>query len=199
MSQTPLKQARNENAIEAASLNRVLDRDWSLNRRGALRTGSESGQGGWKTQGGGKHTVNWVKNPSPKTFLDPQPTIRFPPLFFAALRPDQPQFLRPHSAVRFRPPKFTRYVLPPPSAAAQQVLYYVKTFCRTFLQNHKGSAQFWGTFGSPRPVFCPGEKRHININFLLWLTSGWPWDKRLVVPGLTGPKSLCVRLETQEI
>ena len=45
----------------------------------------------------------------------------------------------------------------------------------------------------------PGEKRHININFLLWLTSRWPWDKRLVVPGLTGPKSLCVRLETQEI
>ena len=45
----------------------------------------------------------------------------------------------------------------------------------------------------------PGEKGHININFLLWLTSGWPWDKRLVVPGLTGPQSLCVRLETQEI
>ena len=45
----------------------------------------------------------------------------------------------------------------------------------------------------------PGEKRHMNINFLLWLTSRWPWDKRLVVPGLTGPKSLCVRLETQEI
>ena len=47
-------------------------------------------------------------------------------------------------------------------------------------------------------VFCPpppGEKRHININFLLWLTSRWPWDKQLVVPGLTGPKSLCVRLE----
>ena len=34
--QTPLKQARNENAIEAAILNRVLDRDWSLNRRGPL-------------------------------------------------------------------------------------------------------------------------------------------------------------------
>ena len=45
----------------------------------------------------------------------------------------------------------------------------------------------------------PGAKRHININFLLWLTCRWPWDKRLVVPGLTGPKSLCVRLETQEI
>ena len=41
----------------------------------------------------------------------------------------------------------------------------------------------------------PGEKRHINIKFLLWLTSRWRWDKRLVVPGLTGPKSLCVRLE----
>ena len=36
------------------------------------------------------------------------------------------------------------------------------------------------------------KKRHININFLLWLTSRWPWDKRLVVPGLTGPKNVCV-------
>ena len=43
------------------------------------------------------------------------------------------------------------------------------------------------------------ETRHININFLLWLTSRWPWDKRLVVPGLTGPKSLCVRLKKKEI
>ena len=49
------------------------------------------------------------------------------------------------------------------------------------------------------PYINQGEKRHININFLLWLTSRWPWDKRVVVPGLTGPKSLCVRLETQEI
>ena len=48
-------------------------------------------------------------------------------------------------------------------------------------------------------ILIPGEKRHININLLLWLTSRWPWDKRLVVPGLTGPKSLCVCLETQEI
>ena len=36
MSKTPLKQARNKNAIEAAILNRVLDRDWTLNRRGPL-------------------------------------------------------------------------------------------------------------------------------------------------------------------
>ena len=71
---------------------------------------------------------------------------------------------------------------------------------------------FWMISGGPflsRPLWFtadlltftdfPGERRHININFLLWLTSEWPWDKRLVVPGLTGPKSLCVRLETQEI
>ena len=45
----------------------------------------------------------------------------------------------------------------------------------------------------------PGEKRHINIDFFLSLRFRWPWDTRLVVPGLTGPKSLCVRLETQEI
>ena len=38
-------------------------------------------------------------------------------------------------------------------------------------------------------VGFPGEKRHININFLLWLTSRWPWDKQLVVPRLTAPKS----------
>ena len=54
-----------------------------------------------------------------------------------------------------------------------------------------------GKQGGPlRGPYCPGlrsgEKRHININFLLWLTSRWPWDKRLVVPGLTGPKSFCV-------
>ena len=54
------------------------------------------------------------------------------------------------------------------------------------------------------PLWQPGvyndtKERHVNINFLLWLTSRCPWDKRLVVPGLTGPKSLCVRLETQDI
>ena len=37
VSKPPLKQARNKNAIEAAILNRVLDRDWALNRRGPLR------------------------------------------------------------------------------------------------------------------------------------------------------------------
>ena len=31
---------------------------------------------------------------------------------------------------------------------------------------------------------------NININFLVWLGSGWPLDKQLVVPRLTGPKSL---------
>ena len=39
-----------------------------------------------------------------------------------------------------------------------------------------------------RMGFFRGGERHININFLLWLTSRWPWDKRLVVPGLTGQK-----------
>ena len=37
-------------------------------------------------------------------------------------------------------------------------------------------------------MLFPGEKRHINVNFLLWLTSKLAWDKRLVVPGLTRPK-----------
>ena len=51
---------------------------------------------------------------------------------------------------------------------------------------------------SERAKQFPGEEK-AHTNFLLWLTSRWPWDKRLVVPGLTGPKSLCVRLKTQEI
>ena len=102
-----------------------------------LRRISESGQGGWKTQGGGKYTVNSAKKPSPKTCLDPPPTIRFPPPLFWRLpvislkrkrhRPDQPQFLRPPKSgfgehtpqYVFPPPKCMRYVLPPPSAAAQ--------------------------------------------------------------------------------
>ena len=36
VSKTPVKQARNKSGIEAAILNRVLDRDWTLNRRGPL-------------------------------------------------------------------------------------------------------------------------------------------------------------------
>ena len=47
----------------------------------------------------------------------------------------------------------------------------------------------------PYPPLDSLLKRHININFLLWLASRCPWDKRLVVPGLTGPESLCFRLE----
>ena len=43
VSKTPLKQARNKNAIGAAILNRVLDRDWTLNRRGPLSRGKEGG------------------------------------------------------------------------------------------------------------------------------------------------------------
>ena len=87
---------------------------------------------GVENSGGGEHTVNSAKNPSPKTFLDPPHTIRFPPPpFFGnslsfplkARGTDQTNpnfwglqkcFWRAHSAVRFPPPKFTRYVLPPP-------------------------------------------------------------------------------------
>ena len=80
---------------------------------------SESGQGGWKTR------------PSPKTFLDHPPTIRFPPPFWRLSvislkrkrhRPDQSQFLRPPKVVLDStlcstfppPPNSRRYVLPPP-------------------------------------------------------------------------------------
>ena len=49
------------------------------------------------------------------------------------------------------------------------------------------SEKLWAEISFPRFSFSqaknPGEKRHMNINFLIWLTSRWPWDKRLVVPG----------------
>ena len=32
-----------------------------------------------------------------------------------------------------------------------------ETFCRTFLQNPKGSAEIWGTFGAPARLFRPCE------------------------------------------
>ena len=77
----------------------------------------------------------------------------------------------------------------------QEVSKYFSTFFDNFAR-HPFSSPFWGALII---LHYPGEKRHININFLLWFTCRWPWDKWLVVPGLTGPKSLCVRLETQEI
>ena len=40
--------------------------------------------------------------------------------------------------------------------------------------------------GHSRCRVIPGEKKHINMNFLLWLTSRWPGTNG--VPGLTGPK-----------
>ena len=97
---------------------------------------SESGRGGWKTQGGGKHTVNSAKTPSPKTFLDPPTYDTFsPPLFWRLSvislkrkrrRPDQPRFLRPPKVVlestlcsTFPPPQVHAIRFAPPSAAAQ--------------------------------------------------------------------------------
>ena len=96
---------------------------------------SESGQGGWKTQGGGKHAVNSAKNPSPKTFLDPPTYDTFPPPFGDSLsfplkergtdetNPNfwglQRWFWRAHSAVRFPPPQIHAIRFAPPSAAAQ--------------------------------------------------------------------------------
>ena len=75
----------------------------------------------------------------------------------------------------------------------------VFSFWRLCVAYHPGQTREGAAFLLTVGAVNPGEKRHININFLLWLTSRWPWDKRLVVPRLTGPKSLCVRLETQEI
>ena len=83
--------------------------------------------GGWKTY------RKFGEKPLPKNVFGPPPTIRFPPPFFGDSlsfplkrkrhRPDQPQFLRPPKVVLEStlcstfpppPPKFTRYVLPPP-------------------------------------------------------------------------------------
>ena len=50
----------------------------------------------------------------------------------------------------------------------------------------RSKAQILFLLSSRRLLFR--KKRQININFLLWLKSRWPWDKRLVAPGLTGPK-----------
>ena len=95
---------------------------------------SESGRGGVEnSRGGEKHTVNSAKKPLPKSAFGPPTYDTFsPPPFFWRLsvislkrtrdRPDQPQFLRPPKVVLERtlcstfspPPKFTRYVLPPP-------------------------------------------------------------------------------------
>ena len=114
-----------------AILSLRVSRDMRSIAAGPLRTHSESGRGGWKTQGGGKHTVNSAKNPSPKTFLDAPPTIRFPPLFWRLsvislkrkrhrTRPtpisefSKSGFGEHTLQYVFPPPKFTRYVLPPP-------------------------------------------------------------------------------------
>ena len=81
--------------------------------------------GGWKTY------RKFGEKPSPKTFLDPPPTIRFPPPLFWRLsvislkrkrhRPDQPQFLRPPKVVlestlcsTFSPPQIHAIRFAPP-------------------------------------------------------------------------------------
>ena len=113
---------------------------------------------GWKTQGGGKHTVNSAKNPSPKTFLDPPPTIPFPPLFWRLSvislkrkrhRPDQPQFLRPPKLVLEStlcstvspPPQFHAIRFAPLSAAAQLFCWVDCKFviCAVFVK----TPSFW--------------------------------------------------------
>ena len=98
--------------------------------------GSESGRGGWKTQGGRKTYRKFGEKPFPKKrFWIPHLRYVSPPFWQLSVislerkrhRPDQPQFLRPPKVVLEStlcstfppPPKFTRYVLPPPSAAAQ--------------------------------------------------------------------------------
>ena len=169
MSQTPLKQARNKNAIETAILNHVLDRDLTLNRRGPLRLSTDcryrlcnfrkifsssiiqrAAKGGGKLRGGGKHTVNSEKNPSPKTFFGP-PHLRYvfppPPSFGDSLSfplkerdTDQtnPNFLRPPKVVLEStlcqyvfPPNSRDTFPPPPSAAAQIMGLLWPTFSRT--------------------------------------------------------------------
>ena len=84
--QTPLKQARNENAIEAAILNRVLDRDWTLNRRGPLS----------RSLSGPKPRKNLEK-----PFSAPGPTAHLPFFFQGiALRIFEANFIRHEKSVK---------------------------------------------------------------------------------------------------
>ena len=75
-------------ASEVSTLQLALGLGMRLPLTGAeiprARVCQRAAEGGGKLRGGGKHTVNSAKNPSPKTFLDPPPTIRFPPPPFLA-------------------------------------------------------------------------------------------------------------------
>ena len=107
-----------------------------------LGLSSESGRGGWKTQGGGKTYRKFGEKPLPKSVFGP-PHLRYvfpPPLCWRLSvislkrkrhRPDQPQFLRPPKVVlestlcsTFPPPPNSRDTFCPPSAAAQLVAPY---------------------------------------------------------------------------
>ena len=50
------------------------------------------------------------------------------------------------------PPKFCRTPKVLQNLSSTSFLL-CETFCRTFLQNPKGTAEFWGTFGSPSQSF----------------------------------------------
>ena len=84
---------------------------------------------------------------------------------------------------------FSRTLLPWPvlcySGEIPHARFSNTSFGRTLLGSNFGGRLLEQTFCRHCAAF---PKRHININVLLWLTSRCPWDKRLVVPGLTGPK-----------
>ena len=72
MSETPLKQARSKNAIEAAILNRVLDRDSTLNRRGATGLKHIQGRGSANKGRLSPKQVKHVENSIPSANMHPQ-------------------------------------------------------------------------------------------------------------------------------
>ena len=95
--------------------------------------------GGWKTY------RKFGEKPSPKTCLDPPPTMRFPPPFWRLSvislkrkrhRPDQLRFLRlqkwfgEHTLQYVSPPPNSRDTFcPPPSAAAQYSRFFPCSKC----------------------------------------------------------------------
>ena len=105
---------------------------WTALDGAAPQEKSESGRGGWKTQGG-----KIGEKPLPKNVFGPPTYDTFsPPLFWRLSvislkrkrhRPDQPQFLRPPKVVlestlcsTFSPPQIHAIRFAPPSATAQK-------------------------------------------------------------------------------
>ena len=74
-------------------------------------------------------------------------------------------------------------------------MWIVLVFLRKNTRIHKNGRNSWTfRFGPFFGLVCRGDSWSLP-----WLTSKYPWDKRLVCFRVNWAKSLCVRLEKQEI